>query len=156
MGVRATGIQACGFNFLWYGHNGGTGGTGFTDTIRIRMSFIGQVCLQIRGICYSDRSSTVQQNDSNRTGHRQQKNDIQIGNVQNGKNTIYNTDNYVKVWHVQIWNGKKSVWWNNNCIIVLCVPCLMSSVHEMDCLGEETVSVSGRSGAQSSVALTRR
>ncbi len=35
--------------------------------IRIRMSFIGQVCLHIRGICYSDRSSTVQQNDSNRT-----------------------------------------------------------------------------------------
>ncbi len=25
----------------------------------------------------------------------------------------------------------------------------MSSVHEMDCLGEETVPVSGRSGAQS-------
>ncbi len=33
---------------------------------------------------------------------------------------------------------------------------LMSSVHEMDSLGEETVSVSGRSGAQSSVASTRR
>ncbi len=29
------------------------------------------------------------------TGYRQQKNNIQIGNVQNGKNTIYNTDNYV-------------------------------------------------------------
>ncbi len=41
-------------------------------------------------------------------------------------------------------------------IIVLCVPRLMSSVHEMDCLREETVPVSGRSGAQSSVALTRR
>ncbi len=38
--------------------------------IRIRMSFIGQLCLHIRGICYSDRSSTVQQKDSNRTGHR--------------------------------------------------------------------------------------
>ncbi len=25
----------------------------------------------------------------------------------------------------------------------------MSSVHEMDCLGKETISVSGRSGAQS-------
>ncbi len=36
------------------------------------------MCLHIRGICYSDRSSTVQQNDSNRTGHRQQKNNIQI------------------------------------------------------------------------------
>ncbi len=33
-------------------------------------------------------------------------------------------------------------------IIVLCVPCLMSSVHEMDCLEKETVSVSGRSGAR--------
>ncbi len=31
-----------------------------------------------------------------------------------------------------------------------------SSVHEMDCLREETVSVSGFSGAQSSVASTRR
>ncbi len=31
----------------------------------------------------------------------------------------------------------------------------MSGVHEMDCLGEETVPVSGRSGAQSSVASTR-
>ncbi len=30
----------------------------------------------------------------------------------------------------------------------------MSSVHEMDCLREETVPVSGRSGAQSSVAST--
>ncbi len=39
---------------------------------------------------------------------------------------------------------------------MLCVPRLMSSVHKMDCLGEETVPVSGRSGAQSSVASTRR
>ncbi len=31
---------------------------------------------------------------------------------------------------------------------------LMSSVHEMNCLSEETVSVSGRSGAQSSVVST--
>ncbi len=38
---------------------------------------------------------------------------------------------------------------------MLCVPRLMSSVHEMDCLGKETVPVSGRSGTQSSVALTR-
>ncbi len=34
--------------------------------------------------------------------------------------------------------------------------CLLSSAHEMDCLRKETVSVSGRSGTQSSVALTRR
>ncbi len=27
------------------------------------------------------------------TGHRRQKNNMQIGNVQNSKNTIYNTDN---------------------------------------------------------------
>ncbi len=38
---------------------------------------------------------------------------------------------------------------------MLCVPCLLSSVHEMDCPREETVPVSGRSGAQSSVASTR-
>ncbi len=50
--------------------------TFFTYSIRIRIwiriSFIGQVCLHTVywGICYSDRSSTVQQNDSNRTGHR--------------------------------------------------------------------------------------
>ncbi len=53
-------------------------GEWFRIKIRIRMSFISQVCLHIRGICYSDRSSTVQQNDSNRTEHRQQKNNIQI------------------------------------------------------------------------------
>ncbi len=51
----------------------------------MRMSFIGQVCLHIQGICYSDRSSTVQQKDSNRTRYT----NIQIGNVQKGKNTIY-------------------------------------------------------------------
>ncbi len=44
----------------------------------------------------------------------------------------------------------------NKCIIVLCVPSLWSSIPEMDCLREETVSVSGRSGAQCSVASTRR
>ncbi len=60
------------------------------------MSFFGQVCLHIQGICYSDRSSTVQQNDSNRTGHRQQNNNIQIGIVQNGKHIIYNTDNTIQ------------------------------------------------------------
>ncbi len=32
----------------------------------------------------------------------------------------------------------------------------MPSVHEMDCLRDETVPVSGRFGAQSSVASTRR
>ncbi len=35
----------------------------------------------------------MQQNDSNRTGHRQQNNNL--GNVQNSKNAIYNTDNFV-------------------------------------------------------------
>ncbi len=39
---------------------------------------------------------------------------------------------------------------------MLCVLHLLSSVHEMDCLREETVPVSGRSGAQSSEASTRR
>ncbi len=50
----------------------------YSVIIRIRMSFIGQLCLHIQGICYSDRSSTVQQKDSNGTGHRQQNNNIQI------------------------------------------------------------------------------
>ncbi len=45
---------------------------------------------------------------------------------------------------------------NKLSIIVLCGPRLLSSVYEMDRLREETVSVSGRSGAQSSVASTRR
>ncbi len=70
--------------------------------IRIRMSFIDQVCLHIPGMCYSDRSSTVQQNDSERTEHRQQKN-----NVQNGRNTIQTI--MWEVWYVQIWNEKKSM-----------------------------------------------
>ncbi len=39
-----------------------------------------QVCLHTRGICYSDRSSTVQQNDCDRT--QIIKNNIQIGNVE--------------------------------------------------------------------------
>ncbi len=44
-------------------------------------------------------------------------------------------------------------------MIVLCVfhvYCYELNVHEMDCLREETVSVSGRSGAQCSVASSRR
>ncbi len=79
---------------------------------------------------------------------------------------------YVVFW-IKYWNLKlphhcilflftictvSQLFWNRvcNCIIVLCVPRLMSSVHEMDCLGKETVPVSGRSGAQSSVTSTRR
>ncbi len=65
------------------------------------MSFIGQVCLHIRGICYSDRSSTVQQNDRTQII----KINIQIGNVQNGKYTIQKIMS--EVWHVQIWNEKE-------------------------------------------------
>ncbi len=38
----------------------------------------------------------------------------------------------------------------------MCVPQLLSSVHEMDCLREETVPVPGHSDAPSSVAPTRR
>ncbi len=54
------------------------------------------------------------------------------------KNTIYNTDNYV--WDLTCANLKwknKNVWWINNCIIVLCVPRLMSSVHEMIAWGKK-------------------
>ncbi len=78
-----------------------------------------QVCLNIRGICYSDRRSTVQQNDSNSTGHRQQKNNIPIGNVQNDTNTIYNTDNYVCTGMTCKFENKikKYVWWINNSVV---------------------------------------
>ncbi len=37
---------------------------------------------------------------------------------------------------------------------MLCVPHLISSVHEMDCLGKAPVSVPGHSGTQSPVAST--
>ncbi len=70
------------------------------------MSFIGQVCLHIQEICYSDISSTVQQKDSIRTGHRQQKNNIQIGNVQNGKTQYTIQTIMFEVWYVHIWNEK--------------------------------------------------
>ncbi len=65
---------------------------------------------------YSDRSSTVQQNDSDRTQTtKEQYTNIQMGNVQNGKNTIYNT--CVRS-DVQIWNEiNKYVWWINNCVV---------------------------------------
>ncbi len=65
------------------------------------------VCLHIQLIVYSDRSSTVQQNDSKRTGHWQQNNKIHICNVQNGKNTIQTI--MCEVWHVQIWNEEISM-----------------------------------------------
>ncbi len=65
------------------------------------MSFIDQVYLHIRGICYSDRSSTVQQNDRTQII----KINIQIGDVQNGKHTIQTIMS--EVWHVQIWNEKE-------------------------------------------------
>ncbi len=72
------------------------------------------------------RTATGQDTDNKSTIYK-------YTNVQNGKNTIYNTDSYV--WGLTCANLKyknKYVWWINNCIIVLCVPCLMSSVHEMN------------------------
>ncbi len=70
---------------------------------------------------YSDRSSTVQQNDIDRIYKytirqctKWQKHNIQY------RQLCVRSD-------VQIWNEKnKCVWWINICIIVLCVPCLMS------------------------------
>ncbi len=121
----------------------------------IRMSFVGQVCLHIRGICYSERSSTVHQNDSNRT---EQKIKEQYTNRQCTKwqkHNIQYRQLCVRSDMCKFEMKNKYVGWINNCIIVLCVPRLMSSVHEMDCLREETVPVSGRSGAQSSVMSTR-
>ncbi len=50
--------------------------------IRIRMSFIGQVGLHIQGILNRDRSSTVLQNDSDRTQTtKEQYTNKLIGNV---------------------------------------------------------------------------
>ncbi len=60
----------------------------------------------------------------------------------------------VQVWYVQIL--KENISMCDECIIVLCVPRLMSSVHEMDCISKETVPVSSHSSAQSSAASTRR
>ncbi len=63
--------------------------------IRIRMSFIGQVCLHIRGICYSDKAP--QCNRMTATGqdtdNKEQYTNIQIGNVL--AKTLCNTDNHV-------------------------------------------------------------
>jgi len=74
---------------------------------------------------------------------------IIIDNIQNRQFSVY------RCVRCKFEMKNKYMWWINNYIIVLCVPRLISSVQEMDCLGKETVSVSGRSGAQSSVALTR-
>ncbi len=52
-----------------------------------------QVCLHMQGICFGDRSSTVQQNDKTR---RIIKTIIyKIDNVQNSTNTIYKIDSLV-------------------------------------------------------------
>ncbi len=44
----------------------------------------------------------------------------------------------------------------NDSVVLFMFIVKYSSVHEMDCLREETVPVSGLSGAQSSVASARR
>ncbi len=58
-----------------------------------------------------------------------------------------------EVWHVQKKN--MHVLWINNCLIVLRIPRIMSSIHEMDCFGRKTIPVAVRFGARSSVASTR-
>ncbi len=73
------------------------------------MSFIVQVCLHIQGICYSDRSSTVKQNDSDRTGHRQQKNNIQMEMYKMAETQYTIQTIMCEVWHVQIWIKKLSM-----------------------------------------------
>ncbi len=92
--------------------------------------------MHIQGICYSDRSSTVQQNDSDRIQTtKEQYTNRQCTKWQ--KHNIQYRQLCVRS-DVQILRRKKYVWCINNCIIVLCVPRLMSSVHEMYCLGKET------------------
>ncbi len=58
------------------------------------LSFIGQVCLHTRNLLYEQKLHSAtewQRQDKTQI----LKNNIQIGNAQKSKNTIYNTDNYV-------------------------------------------------------------
>ncbi len=48
---------------------------------------------------------------------RQQKNNIQIGNEQNDKNTIYNADNYACTGLMCKSEKIKYVWWINNSVV---------------------------------------
>ncbi len=84
------------------------------------MSFIGQVCFHIQGICYSDRSSAVQQNNSNRTQtEKEQHTNRQCTKWQ--KHYIqYRHADMCEVWHVQIWNEKINMWWINDYNSVVC------------------------------------
>ncbi len=68
------------------------------------------------------------------TGHRQQKYNIQIYKCTKWqKHNIQYRQLCVKSNMCKFEIKKnKCVWWINNCIIVLCVSCLMSSVHEMN------------------------
>ncbi len=69
--------------------------------IRIRMSFIGQVCYTYEEFVIVTKLHSAT-DDSNGTGHRQQKNNIQIGNVQNSKNTMQYRQSCVSRSDVQI------------------------------------------------------
>ncbi len=133
--------------------------------IRIRMSFIGQVYVYTYEefvIVTKIHSATEWQHQDRTQTAKEQYTNIQISNVQNSKNTMQYRQSCVYRSDMCKFEMKKKkkkkkilymyVWWINS---VVCST-LMSSVHEMDCLGEETVPVSGRSGAQSSVASTRR
>ncbi len=80
-----------------------------------QMSFIAQVCLFVivtEAPQCNRMTATGQDTDNKRAIYY-------IGNAQNGKNTIYNTDNYV--WGLTCANlkWKISVWWINNCIIYI-------------------------------------
>ncbi len=68
------------------------------------LSFIGQVWLHTRGISYSDRSSTVQQNEEQYTNRQCTK--LQKHNIQYRQLCVRSD--------VQILNEKISVWWINN------------------------------------------
>ncbi len=84
-----------------------------------------------------------------------------IGLIQDGDESAYRQE----VEELAVWCSLKNLELNTLKTVEMimdfgrslntCVPCLLWSVHEIDCLREETISVSGRSGAQSSAASTR-
>ncbi len=59
------------------------------------MSFIGQVCLHKEEFVIVTEAPQCKRMTATGQDTDKIKNNIQIGNIQNSKYTIYNTDNYV-------------------------------------------------------------
>ncbi len=89
--------------------------------MRMRISFIGQVCSHRQGFVIVTEAPQCNRM-TDRTGHRQQKNNIQIGNVQNGTQSQYTIQTIIcDVWHANLKWKHKCVWWINICIIKHCI-----------------------------------